>query len=638
MYDITNKSFNTLMSKLTKNKTKDASISKINVSDIQKLRIILKSTKEINDTQYSILGDLKTYIEDYQKYNYEPALDKVKTIIETYNNHSSISTTTKSNTFLSNIQNLSITSKEAIVNADKFNHFSKYIHVKREIEATLLNECIELKEKKSGLILLVGSVGDGKSHLLAYLKDEYPELFENTILHNDATESNNPSQTAAQTLESILNDVYKYNKKIIIAINIGMLHNFYSYLQKKDSLHSFQDFIDESGILNTEIEAKHSFVSHKFNSHSIVSFLNEQKIKIINGKIENDFYSQLIERIFSKNLDNPIYASFIKDDGFNRKESIYKNYSFLLNSKVQQSIIYMLNLIQIQDKRILTARSVLNFIYDIIVPTEVDKDSSSTLLASLLFENKEKSKILESINNHDPSQNMIQIFEDLNMRIYNTDNLIAVCQELFKDDFKSVESTILYLSNLNNDRHPKKYSTIVRLYFLLNHKEFISEDYLRYLKILEKNDKNVLKSFLRDLEYVIYQWNGSPAPNYLYKKSWNTTDNIRVAIEFICKFKQIDVQRNSIFISIYNENDDESLLKLYKLEIDYPLYILIQKIASGYMIKNKDRNDAINFNEFIEDIIENTVSMKSTIIKANTSNRLFKVTSGILSPEIEELK
>lgn len=639
MYDITNESFSILitkLAKLTKSKVKNTSLLTINVSDILRYRVILKSSKEINDTQYSILGDLKIQVEKYQKYKHESELTRIKDIIDTYNNHSLDSITSYSNSFLNNIQNLSITSKEAIVNAEKFNHFSKYIHIKRDIEDTLLDACKDLKSKDSGLILLVGSVGDGKSHLLAYLNNEYPELFENTIIHNDATESNNPSLTAAETLELILSDVYKKNKKIIIAINIGMLHNFYSYLQKNQSLTSFQRFIDDTGILDTETDNQHNFVSPNFSNHSIVSFINEQRININNGKVDNDFYSELIDRIFFESMENPIYASFIEDNGPNRKESLYKNYSLLLNKKVQQAIIYMLNLIQIQEKRILTARSVLNFIYDIIVPPQINNESHSTLLASLLFDSYEKSRILESIHHHDPSQNMIQRFESLNMQIYNTDNLVDICRNLFKEDFPTVESTILYLSNLNN--HPKKYSIIVRLYFLFNHEEFISENYLRYLKILEKEDKSILKSFLRDLEYVIYQWNGTPATDFLYKKPWNTKDNIRIGIEFICKFKDLVVKRNSLFVSIYNENEDNSRHQPYKLEIDYPLFILIQKIASGYMIKNEDRNNAINFNEFIEDIIENTVSMKNTIIKSNTSNKLFKVSSGMLSPEIKELK
>lgn len=94
--------------------------------------------------------------------------------------------------------------------------------------------------------------------------------------------------------------------------------------------------------------------------------------------------------------------------------------------------MHLLNLIQIQDKRILTARSVLNFLYDIIVPTEIDKNSHSDFIPFLLFENKGKSKILESISRHDPSHTMINKFEMLNMRIYNTDDLPAYCKKSSK--------------------------------------------------------------------------------------------------------------------------------------------------------------------------------------------------------------
>lgn len=633
MYGAINSKFNTLIKKITKNEIKDASILTINLSDILRYRVILKSAKEISRTQYSILGDLKLQVEQYQKFKYEPILKRIETIIGQYNSHSTVQSDNRTTSFVSSIQNLSISSKESIVNAEKFNTFSRYIHVKRDIEDDLLYECTELSKKESGLILLVGSVGDGKSHLLAYLKDKYPEIFKDIKVHNDATESDSPSQTATQTLESLLKNVYETNEKMIIAINIGMLHNFYSYLQEVNNLPMFRDFIDESKILNTLVESQTTFTSNSFENHSIVSFLDEQKLEIVDGNIKNSFYSELIYKIFSEHPENPIYNSFMKDDGPNRNESAYINYSFLLNSKVQDSIIYILNLIQVQDKRILTARSVLNFIYDIIVPTEVDRNSHSTLLPFLLFENKDKSKILESISLHDPSQSTINEFEELNVQIYNTEDLFKLCKNLFKEDYALVESTVLYLSNLNN--HQKKYSTITRLYFLLNYKEFITESYKKYLKILENKDKKFLKSFAKNLNTAIYSWNGSPREYYLFKKPWNTNDNIRLAIEFVCRIKAIRPHRNSIFISIFNEN--ESSHRAYELEVDYPLFILIEKISSGYIIKNKDRHDAINFNEFIENIIEDTKSMKSTIIKSNTSNRLFMVSSGMWSPEIKEL-
>ena len=56
----------------------------------------------------------------------------------------------------------------------------------------------------SQLVLLCGSVGDGKSHLLAYLNEEHKELLEGFYIHNDATESHDPNLTELETLDNVL--------------------------------------------------------------------------------------------------------------------------------------------------------------------------------------------------------------------------------------------------------------------------------------------------------------------------------------------------------------------------------------------------------------------------------------------------
>ena len=56
----------------------------------------------------------------------------------------------------------------------------------------------------------MGSVGDGKSHLLSYLNKNNKELFQNVYIYNDATESNNPYKTAVETLVEKLR---QYEKK-----------------------------------------------------------------------------------------------------------------------------------------------------------------------------------------------------------------------------------------------------------------------------------------------------------------------------------------------------------------------------------------------------------------------------------------
>ena len=40
---------------------------------------------------------------------------------------------------------------------------------------------------------MCGSVGDGKSHIISYFKNRYPNEMSHFTLHNDATESLEPN-------------------------------------------------------------------------------------------------------------------------------------------------------------------------------------------------------------------------------------------------------------------------------------------------------------------------------------------------------------------------------------------------------------------------------------------------------------
>ncbi|RIO06402.1 DNA phosphorothioation-dependent restriction protein DptF, partial [Mammaliicoccus sciuri] len=52
-------------------------------------------------------------------------------------------------------------------------------------------------------------------------------------IYNDATESNNPYKTAVETLASELDKYHKkITKKLVVAINIGMLHNLKEFLAR----------------------------------------------------------------------------------------------------------------------------------------------------------------------------------------------------------------------------------------------------------------------------------------------------------------------------------------------------------------------------------------------------------------------
>ncbi|MGR5981740.1 DNA phosphorothioation-dependent restriction protein DptF [Bacillus cereus] len=113
-------------------------------------------------------------------------------------------------------------------------NLKKYMHVERKIQTDLERILVKNKElNSSSLILLCGSVGDGKSHLLAYLKENKPELLEGYQIFNDATESFSPNKNAMETLEEILQDfsdqsIGQSNKKSYFSNQYGSSSQFYN--------------------------------------------------------------------------------------------------------------------------------------------------------------------------------------------------------------------------------------------------------------------------------------------------------------------------------------------------------------------------------------------------------------------------
>ena len=76
---------------------------------------------------------------------------------------------TNESQFVSKLEVLQSSSKESVVNAKSFGFLRSYMHVERSIQKELEKILIELKQKESpSLILLCGSVGDGRSIILTF--------------------------------------------------------------------------------------------------------------------------------------------------------------------------------------------------------------------------------------------------------------------------------------------------------------------------------------------------------------------------------------------------------------------------------------------------------------------------------------
>lgn len=100
--------------------------------------------------------------------------------------------------FIAVLSKLRKLSMESVENTASFDDFKKYLHVLRPVEEelrSLLNRVNAVNKKT--LILLCGSAGDGKSHLLSYLRNaDSANLLNGFELYNDATESSAPLLTS----------------------------------------------------------------------------------------------------------------------------------------------------------------------------------------------------------------------------------------------------------------------------------------------------------------------------------------------------------------------------------------------------------------------------------------------------------
>ncbi len=78
--------------------------------------------------------------------------------------------------FTNELNRLRKSSSDSIDNVEQFDEFKEYMHVIRTAEEDLKDILRHVNSSgRKTLVLLCGSAGDGKSHLLSYLRNSDPE-------------------------------------------------------------------------------------------------------------------------------------------------------------------------------------------------------------------------------------------------------------------------------------------------------------------------------------------------------------------------------------------------------------------------------------------------------------------------------
>ena len=409
--------------------------------------------------------------------------------------------------FTNELNRLRKSSSDSIDHVEKFDRFKKYMHVSRTAEEDLKDILRRINASgKKTLVLLCGSAGDGKSHLLSFLKNSDEEqLIDNYVVYNDATESSAPSMTAIQTLNNLLGSFKDYNldmpgQNVILAINLGVLSNFVES-EYGDEFSMLRNYVEGSNILTTEININ-DFDEESHFQH--VSFSDYHMYSLTEEGIHAEYIERILKKVFDQEDENVFYKSYQNDCSacpLAQKCPVKKNYEYLMEQKRQKYVAELLVKATIQDKIILTTREILNFTYDIIVSQNFSFTNCQKLLVddvaylkefikqitpALIFDSVDVTVLMNMLQKYDPLLIRSEKADSIAISYYVSSDVTNEINNAFMSlPYKDVICTSGMIEKINGDRQLKSglFNLIVRTRHIDEGKSE-SEIYKRYLSDL----------------------------------------------------------------------------------------------------------------------------------------------------------
>lgn len=566
------------------------------------------------------------------------------------------------------LSKLKQSSKEAVESLGEFTPFKKYMHITRDAQNSLEKLILAADASdRAQLILVCGSVGDGKSHIISYFNNKYSEIMKRFTLHNDATESLEPEKTSMDTLNDVLNEfsdekIDESKQKFILAINLGTLNNFIDSEDYGERFTKLRKFVEDKKILETSIE------DSSFDNNSSFQFVNFGDYHIFTlkeGRVDSDYVKSLIRRIScSVKTDsierNIFHISYNKNcTKCENKECcpIKANYELLVKDNVQDAIVELLVQCIVKNKIIISTRALLNFMYELIVPRSyIDVNSPTfknkilklkrsdyikSLIPNIIFEHKELSFIFEALSEIDPLNVRNEKLDDFIVEFNNTNEIFGYFNkyidysEGYIDKLLDIDFTTIEGKQIREDL----LRLFIRSYYICGKEELfqlrdeVYDEYMNAVYYWNKGDKAALRKVYNNVREGIINWNGEADKDYMNIFMGKNQVKYKVSEKIELKVDTSNLPNNgendlkkfieTIKLKYKGENSGAS----YEIDIDYSLYKLLVQVNNGYRPNKKDKNHFIKFIEIINKLQE-TGSQKNELKfteKNKEDNRQFKL-------------
>ncbi len=228
--------------------------------------------------------------------------------------------------------------------------FKRYIYITTDIEADFKKALLSAKSNQ--VIFLCGSSGDGKSEILTQYSQKHKVTHD---FHLDATHSFNPSQTAIQALDQRFTQFKQSHKPLVVGINVGMLGN---YAEEGSKEHS-----DIKKVLRDFLSRKRSAIPKQY---VFLDFEDYPKFTFNAEGCASDFAEKFLKRLTAQTLENPFYALYDKELKSLGHTRLTANYALLSRPSVQESLIGLLLKARLIKDQFLTARALLDFIFQLL--------------------------------------------------------------------------------------------------------------------------------------------------------------------------------------------------------------------------------------------------------------------------------